>query len=159
MKTVVDTSALLALLYSDDEHNERAARLLGEAAEEGNLVINPIVYSELAADETFPSSEDLEFFLSDTGIAVETISRDVAFRAGDAFQTYLSRRGDSLQCASCGHETVFQCPNCGDDVTARQHMTPDFCIGAHAEVEGDLLSFDEGFFRDYFDVTVRTVTD
>jgi len=53
MTTVVDTSALLALIYPDDEHNERAVSLLTAAAEHGKLAVNHVVYGELAADSTF----------------------------------------------------------------------------------------------------------
>lgn len=148
-----------ALLYPGDAHDERAARLLQEAAADGKLAINPIVYGELAADGTFPSRDELDFFLSDTGISVDSLSAEVAFEAGEAFETYLSRRGDELQCGACGHECVFECPNCGADVTARQHMVADFVIGAHAAAEGSLLTFDDGFYRDYFDVSIVTVTD
>jgi predicted nucleic acid-binding protein len=157
--TVVDTSALLALLYPDDEHNERAADLLQRAAEDGKLAINSVVYAELAADDTFGSREELDYFLSDTGIAVESLDREVSFRAGEAFQRYLSRRGDSLQCPACGTETTFTCPECGTEITARQHIAADFLIGAHAETADRLLTFDSGFYRDYFDVPVRTVSE
>jgi len=158
MTTVADTSVLVALLYPDDEHNDGAVKLLSDDAEVGKLAINPVVYSELAADETFDSRENLDYFLSDTGIAVETLSRDVSFRAGQAFETYLARRGEGLQCPACGTEATVECPDCHTRITARQHIAADFLIGAHAEVAGTLLSFDDGFYRDYFDVEVRTVT-
>lgn len=159
MTTVVDTSVLLALLYSDDDHNDRAATLLIDAAEAGKLAINPVVYGELAADETFTDRENLDYFCSDTGLVVESVSQDVAFRAGDAFETYLSRRGDALQCPRCGAETTVRCPDCDTKLAPRQHIAADFLIGAHAEAAGQLLTFDEGFYRDYFDVELRTVVE
>jgi predicted nucleic acid-binding protein len=159
MTAVVDTSVLLALLYPDDEHNKQAANLLERVTREGKVAINPVVYSELAADRTFETRDDLEYFLSDTGIVVESLSRDVTFRAGEVFETYLSRRGEQLQCPACGHETVFECPECATAITARQHIAADFLIGAHAESTGRLLSFDAGFYRDYFDVSVQTVRE
>lgn len=159
MTTVVDTSALLALLYPDDEHNRRAKRLLTEAQQAGKLAINPVVYGELAADSTFGSRDDLDYFLDDTGIVVESISRSVAFRAGDAFGTYLDRRGDGLQCPNCGHETTFECPDCDEVITARQHIAADFVIGAHGERADALVTFDSGFYRDYFDATLRCISD
>ena len=61
-----------------------------------------------------------------------------------------------LQCSGCGHES-FECPSCDRPITARQHVPADFLIGAHAETADGLLTFDAGFFRDYFDLTVRTV--
>lgn len=159
MTTVVDTSALIALLYPDDRHSERAKRLLTAAANAGRLAINPVVYSELAADETFSDRDELDYFLEDTGIEVEAVPREAAFQAGEAFQTYLDRRGEALECAACGREAVFECPDCGASITARQHIAADFVIGAHAEQHGSLVTFDGGFYRDYSDVEVRSVDE
>lgn len=159
MKTVVDTSAILALLYPDDRHNARAVEQLQAASEAGKIAINPVVNSELAADSTFGSRDELEYFLSDTGLVLESITAAMSYRAGESFRTYLDRRGDYLECPSCGHETGLDCPACGTSISARQHVAADFLIGAHAEAADRLLTFDEGFFRDYFDVTVQTVSD
>ena len=153
MKTVVDTSALIALLYPDDEHNERASEALGYVHSQGATVVNPVTYVELSADAFFGSPDELDDFLNDTGIRVEDCGNDALFRAGEAFQEYLDRRGDRLQCPECGEETVFDCPSCGNEVAARQYLPADFVIGAHAEEEADaLVSFDTGFFDTYFDV-------
>lgn len=158
-RTVVDTSALIALLYPGDPHNDRAASLLHEASEEGALLINPIISAELAADPFFGSVEALDAFLDDTGITVDGLSTEIALTAGTAFQSYLDRRGDDLQCSQCGHETTFSCPGCEEAITARQHIASDFLIGAHAETADRLLTFDSGFFREYFDVEIRTVSE
>lgn len=158
-RTVVDTSALIALLYPDDAHNDRAATLFHEASEDGALLINPVVSAELAADPFFESVDALDAFLDDTGITVDGLSTEVALAAGTAFQSYLDRRGEDLQCSQCGHETTFSCPACGGTITARQHIASDFLIGAHAETADALLTFDQGFFRDYFDVACRTVRE
>lgn len=158
MTTVVDTSALLALLYPDDEHNERASELLTAAASDDRLAINPVVHAELAADSTFGAVEELDYFLSDTGIVVDELPREVAFRAGETFAAYLDNRGATLQCPACGHEATHECPECGRTVTTRQHIAADFLVGAHAEQSGSLLTFDSGFFREYFDVDVRSVS-
>jgi len=159
MKTVVDTSVVLALLYPDDVHNERAAELLHEVSEAGKTAINPIVYGELAADSTFDSRDGLDYFLSDTGLVTEPVTAAMSYRAGEVFRTYLDRRGDHLECPSCGRESTFDCPSCGTTISARQHIAADFLIGAHGETADCLLTFDAGFFRDYFDVSVQTVMD
>jgi hypothetical protein len=157
MRTVVDTSALLALLYPDDGHNERAVAGLTEAAEAGELLVNETIYAELAADSTFETREDLEYFLSDTGITVETPPQTATFRAGESYGSYLDRRGETLQCPACGHETTVECPDCGTTLSARQHLPADFLIGAHAETADRLLTFDSGFYREYFDVEIVVV--
>lgn len=156
-RTVVDTSALLALLYPNDDHNRRASTLLRDAAESGSLLINPIVYAELAADPFFGSARELDAFLDDIGLVVEDAPREAVFAAGEAFQTYLERRGDGLQCSECGHHTTVPCPECGASVTARQHIAADFLIGAHAATADALLTFDAGFHRDYFDVSCHAI--
>lgn len=158
-RTVVDTSALIALLYPDDEYNRRAATLLHETAEDGALLINSIVYAELAADDHFGSPEELDSFLADTGIELATVPREAQFVAGEAFRRYLERRGDGFQCSECGTETVFDCPACEATISARQRLASDFLIGAHAETEDRLLTFDRGFFRDYFEVECRSIKE
>lgn len=158
MRTVVDTSALIALLYPKDKHNQKASELLNEAYTEGGVFINDVVFSELAADPYFDDAEHLGRFLEDTGIRLDRLERQTLFRAGEAFRIYLEERGDELQCPNCGHKAVFDCPNCGSVIRGRQHIASDFIIGAHAEIQGDkLISFDVGFFKKYFDVKVSGI--
>ena len=147
--TVVDTSAVLSLLY--DEGRD-VSETLAAAASDGRLVINPVVYAELAADPTFDDADALEYFLDDVGIGVESPPREADFLAGEAFQTYLDRRGEGLQCPSCGSQTTVFCPDCGEPLAVRQHVASDFLIGAHAATAGQLVSYDSGFYRDYFDI-------
>lgn len=160
MRTAIDTSALIALLYPDDRHNQRASELLHRADSEGGLFIAPIVRTELAADPFFGDESALDEFLDGTGLVTDAPSSTVYFEAGKAFERYIERRGEELQCPECGHETVFDCPDCGAPIAARQHVPADFIIGAHAAADCDrLLSFDAGFFRDYFDIGILTVTE
>lgn len=160
-RTVVDTNVLIGLLYPNDSHNERAATALQEAYQHGALLVNSVVYAELAADDCFSTPEELDAFLGDTGIAVEELSADARFAAGEAFQMYLDRRGEGLQCSECGAEATYECSECGARITARQHIAADFLIGAQAAYQADaLLTFDQGFYRDYFDaVEIMSVSD
>lgn len=158
MKTVVDTSALVASLNDDDAHNDAATDLLGTADAEGGLVINDIIYAELSA--RFGDHDPLRAFVSDTGLRREQLDGDTLFLAGRRYGEYLDSRPDGLACHRCGHETTYPCESCGEPIRTRQHIAADFVVGAHAEGDADrLLTFDGGFFTTYFDVPVMTVAD
>lgn len=147
----VDTNALIALLYDDDTHADAAEKALRDAYRRGRLVITPVVYGELAADGQFEQTADLNEFLRDMSITVDSPSRDGLFHAGDAFRTYTQRRPDGLQCPECGTEQVVSCSDCGRDLTPRQHIAADFVIGGHALGDADeLVTFDRSFYESYF---------
>ncbi|MFW6017830.1 MAG: type II toxin-antitoxin system VapC family toxin [Halapricum sp.] len=151
MITAVDTNALLALLYDDDEHADRSETELRRVYREGRVVITPIVYAELAADGHFDTASELDQFLADFSIQLVEPSREALFRAGEQFQRYTVRRPDELQCPSCGTKQSVSCDACNEDLTPRQHIAADFLIGGHATVDGDgLVSFDTGFYGTYF---------
>lgn len=156
MTAVVDSSALFAYLYDDDRHNEAARSALQEAYQRGRLVTNGVVYAELAGDAGLDSRGNVDDFLSHVGIDLVQPSNEALAAAGTAYRTYLSRRGDGQQCPACGESFEIACPSCETDVTARQHLGPDFLIGAQAAVDADeIVTFDAGFYRSYFDVAVR----
>ncbi len=156
MTTAVDTNALLALLH-DDRHADAAERALRDAYTEGLVVITPIVYAETAADGQFETSEALNTFLADLSIDVAHPSSEALFRSGEAFDTYIDRRPDCLQCPECGTQRTARCPECDRELTPRQHIAADFLIGGHAVTDTEaLVSFDTGFYRTYFpDLSVR----
>ena len=147
---------LFAYLYEDDPHSDAAREALQAAYREGAVIINSVVYAELAGDDGFADSDAVDTFLADVGIDVTPPSRTAMTAAGNAFTAYLSNRGDRLQCPDCGERFEVSCPSCGRTVAPRQHLAPDFLIGAHAAVDADtLLTFDTGFYRTYFDVELR----
>lgn len=156
MKTALDTSAVIAILY-DDEHADAAERALRGAYRKGKVVLTPVVATELAADGHFQTDSDLEQFLNDCGIDRDALSTDAQFLAGERFRSYLENRPDGLQCPHCGTTTTVTCPDCGSSLTPRQHVAPDFLIGGHAAADADgLVTFDQGFFEQYFPaVTLR----
>jgi len=148
--TAVDTNALLALLY-EDEHADTSEVELRRAYTEGQVVITPIVYAELAADGHFDTSSDLNQFLTDFSIQLVEPSQEALFQAGGQFQEYTVRRSDGLQCPSCGTKQTVNCDECREDLAPRQHIAADFLIGGHAAVDGDaLISFDTAFYETYF---------
>lgn len=159
MTIAVDTNALLALLH-DDHHADAAERALRDAYREGPVVVLPVVYAETAADGQFPTAEALDTFLADLSIDVAHPSPEALFRSGKAFDTYIDRRPDGLQCPECGTERTANCPECDRDLTPRQHIEADFLIGGHAVTDAAaLVSFDTDFYGTYFsDLDVRPST-
>lgn len=155
MKSVVDTSAIIALLYEDDHHSDDASRVLGNAYESGRLLINDVIFSELSADPFFSARKELLQFMDDTSLETEDFTDKTLYTAGEAFQSYLDRRGKKLECPGCGNDIQCRCDNCNRSIRARQHLPADFLIGAQAEQQADrLITFDQGFFNTYFDLDI-----
>jgi predicted nucleic acid-binding protein len=125
MITFVDTNVLLDVFLPDPEWGEKSVRLLEQAFQEGSMIINEIVYAELAPQ--FGKRDLLDTTLAKLGIRILPLDKDVAFRAGLAWKEYRERRG------------------------RRNRILADFLIGAHAETQAErLLTRDRGFYRKYF---------
>ena len=93
--------------------------------QEGLLVINPVIWSELAASPL--SEQQLSLSLDWLDLKREPLSYDVAFRAGKAHLLYRRNGGQ------------------------RERTLPDFFIGAHAAVRSHrLLTRDAIRYRSYF---------
>ncbi len=124
--TLVDTNVLIDVITDDPRWGAWSSTALSEAADIGELAINPIIYAELAAG--FARIEDL-----DGAVPTETYRRvdlpwPAAFLASRAFVQHLKRRGR-------GGRTPL----------------PDFLIGAHAAVSGmRLLTRDPRPYRSDF---------
>ncbi len=123
--TLVDSNVLLDIATEDPQWSGWSEEALVDAADMGQLAINPIVYAEVSIG--FPTIEEL-----DDAIPADTFARlplpfEAGFLAGKAFVNY-RRRG-------------------GTKVTP----LPDFYIGAHAAIEGyRLLTRDAARYRTYF---------
>lgn len=122
---LVDSNVLLDVLTEDAEWKGWSAEALAAAADQGQLVINPIIYAEVSL--AFARIEDLDAAVQPTDFIREALPWDAAFLAARSFRAY-RRRGGS-----------------------KRPPLPDFYIGAHAAVAGyRLLTRDVGRYRTYF---------
>ena len=123
--TFVDTNVLLDLVTDDPVHADRSLAQLEAAALRGPLVVNAVVYAELSV--RYARIEDVDVFVSRSGLRREPIPGAALFLAGKAFASYRRAGG------------------------RRTGVLPDFFIGAHAAVLGTpLLTRDRARYRTYF---------
>ena len=127
MTTVlVDSNVIIDIFTEDPQWWSWSSRALRDAATEGRLVVNPIVYGEISL--RFESIEDLEQALPAI-IERESIPYEAAFLAGKVFTSYRRRAG----------------------ISGKTSLLPDFYIGAHAAIRGyRLLTRDVARYRTYF---------
>jgi hypothetical protein len=132
MTISIDSNLIAAVWNPEDALNPVAVRVLGELISNQALVICGAVYGELMAGP-LRDEESLDFFLRDTGIAVDWLmGEDIWREAGRAYRGYAQRRRSS-----------------GGNPPRR--ILADFLIGAHALVRGySLLSIDAGHFAAAF---------
>jgi predicted nucleic acid-binding protein len=129
---LVDTNVLIDVLEDDPTWADWSVRQLRAQAQVHELLINPVIYSELSL--TFESVESLDKVIDDMGFSFQELPRTALFLAGRAFVKY--RRG--------GRQ--------------RESVLADFFIGAHAAVVGcGILTRDARRYRNYFP-TVSLVT-
>jgi len=125
MITFVDTNILLDVFLPDPVHGESSSAALEKAFHEGSLIVNEIVYAELAPQ--FDSRNLLNNVLGKLGIQMVVADAEIAFSAGEAWKIYRKKQGK------------------------RDRIIADFLIGAHALLKADrLLTRDRGFYKDYF---------
>jgi predicted nucleic acid-binding protein len=125
MATLVDTNVLIDVFHTPSAFTDWSAERLAAARMEGPLLINPLIYAEMAAG--YGTQEKLEAALSPSLFRREELPWDAAFAAGHAFLQYRRTGGE------------------------KRSPLPDFYIGAHAMVKGyRLLSRDVTKYRPYF---------
>lgn len=123
--TLVDTNVLLDLVTDDPNWANWSIAQLEAASLNGPLLINDVVYAELAV--RYDRVEDIEAFLEEAGLMMVPMPRAALFLAGKVFKQYRKAGG------------------------SRTGVLPDFFIGAHAAVnELPLLTRDIGRYRTYF---------
>ena len=124
MITAVDTSVLIAIGKAEATA-PRWTELLARVRADGDLVICDVVAVEFFAllldDAKFDRS------LAGLGIVFSPISLEASRLAGRIFRTYRRQGGP------------------------REHLVPDFLIGAHAQRQADrIAAVDRGYLRRYF---------
>lgn len=129
--TLVDTNILLDLVTNDTVWVDWSQRQLEAAAVRGAVLINDVVYAELAVG--FLRVEEVDAVLSAAQVEMTAMPREALFLAGKVFQRYRAGGG------------------------TRSGVLPDFFIGAHAAVaQLPLLTRDVRRYRTYFP-TVRLI--
>jgi predicted nucleic acid-binding protein len=111
--SLVDTNVLLDVFTDDAQWADWSIQQLEAASLKGPLHINDIVYAELSV--RFAAIEALDAALAEAGVSIAPMPRAALFLAAKAFQRYRTRGG------------------------AKSGVLPDFFIGAHAAVTGQLL--------------------
>ncbi len=125
MSVMVDSCVYLDIFTRDPNWCEWSSRVLSDAANEGVIVLNPVIYAEISI--RFERIEEIEALLPAEVFEYRPIPREAAFLAGKCFLEY-KRRGGQMS-----------------------SPLPDFFIGAHAAVANlSLVTRDPKRFRDYF---------
>jgi len=123
--TLVDTNVIFDYLTEDAEWFDWSATMLEQMAERGPLIINPIIFAEVAIG--YDRIEDVEAALPVAYFTRAPLPWEAAFLAAQCFRRYRKRGG------------------------TRTMPLPDFFIGAHAAVAGlALLTRDARRYRTYF---------
>jgi predicted nucleic acid-binding protein len=122
---LVDSNVILDVLTDDPHWFEWSAQMLTDYTNQGDLVINPIIYAEISMG--FNQSEEVEAALPEAFFRRDLLPYAAAFLAGKSFLEYRRRGGE------------------------RRSPLPDFYIGAHAAVINiPLLTRDVNRYRTYF---------
>lgn len=123
--TIVDSNVLIDVLSNDPSWGHWSRASLSNAATDGRLVINEMIYAEVSV--RYSRVELLDQELPEEAFLRESTPWQASFLAGKAFVDYKRRGG------------------------TKRSPLPDFFIGAHAAVTGlRLLTRDPGRYRTYF---------
>jgi predicted nucleic acid-binding protein len=122
---LVDSNVILDILTEDPQWFEGSAQKLTEYANQGELIVNPIIYAEISIG--FSEPEELDVAIPPDFFRRDPLPYNAAFLAGQSFLEYHRRGGE------------------------RRSPLLDFYIGAHAAVAVvPLLTRDINRYRTYF---------
>jgi predicted nucleic acid-binding protein len=122
---LVDSCVVIDVLENDRKWADWSQAQLETWSARGPLLINAVIYAELAAYAK--SKESLEAEIATAGLLMREMQRDALFLAGRAHAAYRSRGG------------------------LRTGVLADFMVGAHAAVAGcPLLTRDRRRYAAYF---------
>ena len=125
MARMLDSNVLLDIVTADPKWLDWSTQQFRESAAEDHVLINPIIYAEIAP--AFDSQAALDRWLRPTLFRRLRLPYLAGYRAGQAFVAYRERGG------------------------TKTSPLPDFYIGAHAEFEHlTLVTRDAARYRAYF---------
>lgn len=122
---LVDSNIWIDVIQEDPIWLDWSLAQLQQARATNRVVINPIIYAELAP--TYDEPKQLDHFLKVAKATLQPLPRQAAYAAGRAFLQYRQKRG------------------------TKTGVLPDFFIGAHAQTEGwPILTRDVARYATYF---------
>lgn len=122
---IVDTNVVIDILVDDPQWGTWSAGKLRALAQVHELLINPVIYTELSFAFSTPEALDRE--IAGLELVVADIPRSALFLAGKAFLHYRRRGG------------------------TKSNVLADFFVGAHAAVlPCPVLTRDPRRYRSYF---------
>ncbi len=125
MAFMFDSNVLLDIVTADTKWMEWSSEQFRRAAKAGPVLINPIIYTEIAP--AFDSQAALDHWLRPQHFRRLPFPYEAGFRASRAFLHYRERGG------------------------VKSSPLPDFYIGAHAETAGfTLVTRDQTRYQTYF---------
>lgn len=122
---MVDSNVWIDLFVRDPDWFDWSAKRIAPLVDRHEIVINPIIYAEIAAG--FATREALDKGLEPFVVFREPLPWEAAYLASQAFVRYRERGG------------------------GKRSPLPDFYVGAHAALRGyTLLTRDARRYREYF---------